>query len=216
MESVFLGCFVFGLLFTVVSLLMGATHGALDGLGLHGDTGPLKLPLGDPGHGHDWLGQVNLSALMAFIMWFGGAGWLGLMYGPFGLAGALGAGIAAGCAAYGAVALFIGKLRASESVMKPEDYELTGTVARVTVPASAGGVGEIVFTLAGVNRVEGARAADGRALAKGEEVVITGYERGMAIVEDATEFIDGLPAPRALPAPNQDQRTAQPERELDA
>ncbi len=216
MESVFLGCFVFGLLFTVVTLFMGATHGALDGLGLHGDTGPLKLPMGDHGHGYDWLGQVNLSALMAFFMWFGGAGWLGLMYGPFGLVGALGAGLAAGCAGYKLVALFIGKLRASESVMKPEDYVLTGTVARVTVPASAGGVGEIVFTLAGVNRVEGARAADGRALTKGEEVVITGYERGMAIVQDAREFIEGLPAPQAASAPKQDQRPAQPERELDS
>ena len=211
-ESIFLGCFVFGLLFTLVSVAMGASHGALDGLGLHGDAGAV-VP---HGHGEAWLGQVNLSGVMAFLMWFGGAGWLMLAYGPFGVAGAVAAGLPAGVGAYALVGWFVGKLRAAETVMKPEDYELTGTVARVTVPASAGGVGEIVFTLAGVNRVEGARAADGRALAKGEEVVITGYERGMAIVEDATEFIDGLPAPRALPAPNQDQRTAQPERELDA
>lgn len=192
-ETIFLGLFVFGLLFVLVTVAMGAAHGALDGLGLHGETGPLHLPGGGHTHTFDWLGQLNLSALMAFFMWFGGAGWLMLEYGPFGLLGAFGAAIPAGAVGYGAVAWFIGKLRASETVMKPEDYVLDGTVARVTVPASPGGVGEIVFTLAGVRRVEGARAANGQALAKGTEVVITGYERGMAIVEDAETFINGLP-----------------------
>lgn len=216
METLFLGCFVFGLLFTFVTVLMGASHNALDGLNLHGDTGPLHLGDASHGHAYEWLGQLNLSALMAFLMWFGGAGWLGLKYGPFGVAGALGAGVAAGCGAFALVAWFIGKLRASETVMKAEDYVLTGTVARVSVPASPGGVGEIVFTLAGVNRVEGARAADGRALAKGEEVVITGYERGMAIVQDAKTFIQGLPARQAGQSPTTDLRPAQPERELES
>lgn len=216
MESIFLGCFFFGLIFTLVTVAMGAAHGALDGLGLHSDVGPLKLVGGSHGHAYEWLGQLNLSAMMAFLMWFGGAGWLGLVYGPFGLVGALGAGVVAGGVAYKLVAWFIAKLRASETVMKPEDYVLEGTLARVTIPASAGGVGEIVFTLAGVNRVEGARAASGQALAKGEEVVITGYERGVAIVEDATNYIQGLPAPNAAPASQTEQRPAQPERELDA
>lgn len=217
METLFLGCFVFGLLFTLVTLAMGASHGALDGLGIHGH-GAHGAP--DVGVDHSWLGQINLSALMAFLTWFGGAGWLTLHYGPAGVLGTAlgtGAGLVAGVGAYALVAWFISKLRAGETVARPEDYVLEGTVARVTVPASAGGVGEIVFTLAGVRRVEGARAADGRTLVKGEEVVITGYERGVAIVEDAQQFIHGSASrePGALSEP-QRPPLAPPEREAES
>jgi hypothetical protein len=218
METFLLGCFVFGFLFTVASVVMGATHGALDGLGIHGDAGPVDLGSGVPhAHGYDWLGQLNLSALMAFLMWFGGAGWLALRYGAFGTVLSAGTGVVAGVVAYAIVAGFVAKLRASETVMNPDDYVLDGTVARVTVPAAAGGVGEIVFTLAGVKRVEGARAADGQPLAKGTEVVITGYERGMAVVQDAKTFVETLPAGQKARAPEALPPQARtPEREPDS
>jgi hypothetical protein len=97
------------------------------------------------------------------------------------IAAVLAVGAAAGAFAYVALAKLIGFLRASERPMRAEDYELAGTLARVTVPAAAGGVGEIVLTLNGVQRVEGCREAGGGALGKGVEVVITGTARCLAL-----------------------------------
>lgn len=176
LETALLLAFALGLLFTGGSLLLGAGH-----------SGHLELP-DAPSHGHD-VAPFNLSALMAGSMWFGGAGWVALKVLLLPVAAVLALGAAAGAFAYVALAKLMGFLRASERPMRAEDYRLEGTVARVTVPAQPGGVGEIVFTLNGAQRVEGCRAAGGGALAKGAEVVITGTERGLALVEPYDAFM---------------------------
>jgi membrane protein implicated in regulation of membrane protease activity len=63
------------------------------------------------------------------------------------------------------------------------DYYLPGTAARVVSPIREGGVGEIVYTKAGSRFTAGARSAEGVPIAKGTEVVILGYERGLALVQ---------------------------------
>lgn len=185
-ETLFVASFFFGLFFTLLTALLGASHLGGDGLHLHPD-------VGSDAHLAWFPAQLNLTALMTFFTWFGATGWLMLRFAPFGWPGALVAAVPAGMVGYTIIASFYGMLRRSGKAARAEDYVLAGTVARVTVPAGENGVGEIVFMLQGVQRVEGARTSDGLPLAKGVEVVITGFERGLAVVQDARTFIQELP-----------------------
>src|SRR5688572_4780553 len=71
LDVIFLGCFLFGLLFTAATLILGAADLGHDA----GDAG---------GHGHDLLGLLNVSSILAFVGWFGGVGYL--LHNGFGLA----------------------------------------------------------------------------------------------------------------------------------
>jgi membrane protein implicated in regulation of membrane protease activity len=202
METVFLGCFLFGLVFSAASFVLGFA-GAHAGHG-HGDGHHLPLPHWAHGHGNGGghghaeggadgrqpLVAVNFSAVVAFLAWFGAGGYALSRLGapaPLALVVALLAGLAGGYL----VARFMATLRAGERVMDPEEYRLVGTVARVTVGIPSDGVGEIVFTKVGTLRSEAARAARGAAIPRQTEVVITGYDRGVAMVEPWETFVNG-------------------------
>jgi hypothetical protein len=219
METVFLGCFLFGLLFTLVSAGLGAAGHALPNLhGADGGHGPHLGHgghVGADGHGHGGHGDgtdarhgglplVNASSLMAFLMWFGAGGYVLDRF--VGLPAVLAAagGVAAGTAGAVIVALFLKAILAGERVMDPRDYQLEGTIARVSVSIPEGGAGEIVYTKAGSRRGEAARSIDGSAVARETEVVIIEYERGIAAVQPWDQFIARESRPRAagsLPAP---------------
>jgi hypothetical protein len=193
--QLFLGCFAFGLIFTVASFLLGAFGGGhalhipgLDGLLGHGDAGGHAGgdAGGDAGAGHHGssISPFNLSTISAFLTWFGGAGYLLVRYSSF--AGTLivvlstAAGIVGGGAIFVTLTRYVAP-RLTE--MRPEDYQVVGTAARVSIPIRAGGTGEIVYSLAGTRRSDGARSATGEALERGTEVVILKVERGIAYVE---------------------------------
>jgi hypothetical protein len=50
------------------------------------------------------------------------------------------------------------------------------------VPIRVEGTGELIYSQAGTRRSCGVRAEDGSAIAKGTEVVVTRYEKGIAYV----------------------------------
>jgi len=183
--SFFLGCFAFGLIFTVTSFVLGALGGGhfhLPHLHFHAGHGP-----GGGGHGateHPALSFFNVSTISAFLTWFGGAGYLLSRYSSFTAAAVTGLSAVAGVAGGGIIFVTLSKYvypRLTE--MRAEDYQLPGTAARVSSPIRAGGVGEIVYTLAGTRRSDGARAVSGEALERGAEVVIVRVEKGIAWVE---------------------------------
>jgi hypothetical protein len=69
------------------------------------------------------------------------------------------------------------------------DYKLPGTAARVVSPIRAGGVGEIVYVKNGSRFTAGAKSADEQAIAKGAEVVIISYEKGLAQVQEIDKLL---------------------------
>jgi membrane protein implicated in regulation of membrane protease activity len=197
METFLLGCFVVGLLFSLASAFLSAANGVLEGgEGL----AKLKTPTGES-TGHFGLPTFNLSAFMVFLTWFGGVSWITLVTTPLGLAGSLVLGVALGIPAYTVVSKFFGFLARSHTLRNLADDELMGTLARVSVRIPPQGVGEIVFTKAEAQRVEGAQSAAGEAIAKGTEVVILGYDNGLARVEVASAFFEQADVPAALPPP---------------
>jgi hypothetical protein len=125
----------------------------------------------------------NPPSLAAFLAWFGGTGylltrfssvWVGL-----GLLLSVGSGLVGG----GIIFLFLSRILISdEENMDPADYEMVGVLGRLCVPIREGGTGEIIYSQVGTRRVCGARSEDGSAIAKGTEVVVTRYEKGIAYV----------------------------------
>jgi membrane protein implicated in regulation of membrane protease activity len=125
----------------------------------------------------------NVSSLLAFLTWFGAAGYVLLRFAVWPLPAAFGGAVAAGAAGAVLIAVFLQRVLAGEQEMNPRDYRLEGTIARVTASIPAEGVGEIVFTKAGKRRSEGARSRTGQPIAHGTEVVIIEYVHGIAFVQ---------------------------------
>jgi len=185
LDAILIGCFLFGLVFSVVLLLFGDA-------GLN-----LDLPGGDADGGDQGGFPINLSTVLAFVAWFGGVGYLALNGAGWSAAVSLAIGAAAGLAGAAIVAWVMTRLVAAQgATLDPEDYRLPGTLARISSSIRAGGVGEIVYEQAGVRQVSAARTADGQALPRGTEVVVLELVNGVALVQSAAAFFEeaGLPS----------------------
>jgi len=125
----------------------------------------------------------NFVTLTAFLAWFGGTGYLLTRYSGVWVGFGLLASIASGLIGGGVVFLFLSRVLISgDENMDPANYEMMGVLGRVCSSIRAGGTGEIIYTQMGTRRVCGARSDDGGAIAKGTEVVVTRYEKGIAYV----------------------------------
>jgi membrane protein implicated in regulation of membrane protease activity len=169
-DATLLGLFLFGLLLTVATLLLGVAD-----LGLHhfdphaDDAGPL---------------HASVGAILVFLTWLGGVGfllrraadWPLLVALP--IAALLGVGIAA------VVQMAVRKLsNPAGSVLEPEQYRLPGTIGRVSSTIRSGGTGEVIYEQGGVRQVMAARAAGEEALPRGTEVILLRVDHGIATVE---------------------------------
>lgn len=126
----------------------------------------------------------NPPTLAAFLAWFGGTGYLltrfSTLWVGLGLLLSAGSGLVGG----GIIFLFLTRvLMSAEDDMDPADYEMIGVLGKLSVPIrDDGGTGELIYSQAGTRRVCGARSEDGSAMAKGTEVVVTRYDKGIAYV----------------------------------
>lgn len=206
LANLFMGVFLFGLLFTAASLVLGFVGGAdFGGAGGHDvnfDVGGHHVDV-SIGHtdahagahtdaGHDGPGFLNMPTIMAAITWFGGVGYL--LRHTLGLNGYIAAGLAVASGLVGGGIMFVLLARVLWPMMsKPlstADYKLPGTPARVVSSIRAGGVGEIVYMKQGSRFTAGAKSADDDAIAKGAEVVILSYQKGLATVQDVSKLLD--------------------------
>jgi membrane protein implicated in regulation of membrane protease activity len=214
----YLICFAVGFCFSFVSFLFGGGRtGHLHLPHFHGHTGGMHPPAAHvssghgtsasgtaatssttgiatdqgvthSGHGGD-VSVFNFVTLTAFLAWFGGTGYLltrfAAIWVGFGLLFSIGAGLAGGAIVF----LFMTKvLMSHEENMDAADYEMVGVLGRISVSIREGGTGEIIYSQAGTRRVCGARCEDGAAIAKGTEVVVTRYDKGIAYVRPWSEM----------------------------
>jgi hypothetical protein len=189
MNTLFLICFVLGL---VLSLLA-----AFSGLGrLHIG----HLPVGHTGqapgaHAHGrcpgQMSALNGFTLPAFLCWFGGAGYLLRNYSPMMIPLVLLLATASGLTGAALIyALLFRLLIPHERVLQPEDTRMDGVVARVSDEIrAAGGTGEIIFSQTDARRHAAARSESGEPIARGTEVVVLRYVRGIAYVSPLNEML---------------------------
>ena len=194
-HSFYLAVFLFGFVLSVVTLLAGTVHLPV-GRGCHFGHGGFHGPMGGvhgigAGHGaasgshasSHGLSPLNFATAMAFLAWFGGAGYLATAKAHVVWLAGLAIATAAGLVGGGIVFGFMTKVLTShEMALDPADFEIVGALATVIVPIRKGGTGEISFRLGRTRRCAGARSDGPGALAKGAEVVVTRYEKGIAYV----------------------------------
>ena len=185
LDAILLGGFFFGLIFTVGVLVLGVAD-----IGFHGDM--------NGGAGHDvaghgdgfFHGMFNVSAILAFITWFGGVSyvarnglglwaWLAILLGLVG--GFIGAAI---------ITWFIVKVLSSNSQeMNAADWDVVGVIGRVTSSIRSEGFGEIVYEQNGVRFTTSAKASGSLPIPRNTEVVVLRVERGVAIVEPFEDLL---------------------------
>jgi hypothetical protein len=196
----YLICFAVGFCFSFFSFLFGGSRtGRLHLPHFHGHVGAAHLPSGSVSathapvagdgragsHAHQDAGvsPFNFVTLTAFLAWFGGTGYLLTRYSGLWVGFGLLASVASGLVGGGIVFVFLSKvLISSEENMDPADYEMVGVLGRVCSSVREGGTGEMIYAQMGTRRVCGARSDGGSAIAKGTEVVVTRYEKGIAYV----------------------------------
>jgi hypothetical protein len=140
---------------------------------------------GSAGHAQQGssVSPFNVPTLTAFLAWFGGTGYLLTRYSELRVGLELLLAVAGGLTGGSIVFLFLTKVLISdEECMDPADYEMVGVLGRISSSIRAGGTGELIYSQAGTRRVCGARSDEGSAIAKGTEVVVTRYEKGLAYV----------------------------------
>lgn len=181
----YLICFVVGLTFSVVSLVAGSIH--LHWPHFHFHVG------GSPAHGGSpggrGIGRVNIGTVAAFLAWFGGTGYLLTRYYDVWFLVVLGLAVMSGLGGAAVLFLFLAKvLIRKEEALDPADYEMVGVLGKVNSAIRPSGTGEMIFSQAGARRAVAARSQDGLVIAKGTEVVVTHYERGVAYVRPWAEL----------------------------
>lgn len=163
LDAVYLGAFLFGILFVLATLVIGSV-----------DIG---------GHHNGDFGPFNLSSILGFVAWFGGVGYLvknGIGGAALSVVAAILGGLAGGAAIYW---LLVKIVAPSDKPLDPKDYELPGTIGRVSSSIRVGGVGEVVFEQQGVRQVIAAKSLDGVAIPRGLDVVILRTDHGIAYVQ---------------------------------
>jgi hypothetical protein len=144
--------------------------------------------------GHDSsLSPLNGFTLLAFLCWFGGAGYLLCRFSSLWGAGVFALAVLSGLAGAGIIFWFLARvLLPRERVLLTEDTEMTGVLARVSSPIREGGTGEIAYSQGGARRAAAARSDAGAPIERDVEVVVLRYERGIAYVRPWAE-LEGPP-----------------------
>ncbi|HEV3316875.1 MAG TPA: hypothetical protein VG488_07910 [Candidatus Angelobacter sp.] len=192
-ELFYLICFVVGFAFSVISFLSGTLHSHVH-LPKHVHFGGSHGATHGAGHTHSagaHFSFFNPMTAAAFLTWFGGAGYLLVHLRHIWVYAGLALAALAGLIAAAIVFWFVAKvLMANEQDLDPLDYDMIGVLGYISSTIRKGGTGEMIFVQLGVRKPCAARSESGDAVAKGEEVVVTRYEQGVAYVRRWDELTD--------------------------
>lgn len=185
MTTLFVVCFLVGLGLSVVSFVSGLDrisvfdqifgHGHHIGSHHHG-----RIAVKHGSHAVARVSPFNMAALTAFLAWFGGTGTVLLQVAHFSTLVVVGTASAAGLVGGSVVNRFLRVLMRAEKPLAATS--IVGLIAKVTSPIRVDGTGEVVFTMNGTRHVTAARAENGIAIERGEEVVVVRHEKGIAYV----------------------------------
>ena len=184
METIYLVCFIVGLILSVLSIAGGFSHLHLG-----------HLHLGHTAHTHSGshgISSINGFTITAFLCWFGAAGYLLNRYSSFFTPLILILSVLSGLAGAGLLWVVLFKfLLPHERILTTEDTEMPGVIGQVSDSIrDNGGIGEIIFSQTGARRSTAARSEDGSPIQRGTEVIVIRYERGIAWVRPFDELSD--------------------------
>ncbi len=189
MNTFFLICFVLGLTLSLLAAFGGLGRLHFGHFHAHGHVG-VHAHSTSHVRGPGSLSAINGFTLPAFLGWFGGAGYLLHNYSPLIISAVLIRALASGLVGAGFIYVILFKLLLPrERVLSPEDTRMDGVVGRVSDEIRAnGGIGEILFSQLGALRGSPARSETGEPIARGTEVVVLRYAKGIAYVSPLDEL----------------------------
>ncbi|WP_151737806.1 protease [Paenibacillus tengchongensis] len=169
MQTLYLGCLALGVIFAVVSVLLGDWIGdALDGI-----TDALSIDF------------VNPAVLAGGVTVFGGAGILLTRY--TGLEQGAVLALSLLIAAFMGLILYLAVIRPTRNSETSTGFsmaELAGRIGEVTVPVPAQGYGEIMVKFGASNSLHTAASFDRLPLPAGSRAVVVEVREGVALVSE--------------------------------
>lgn len=184
LDAILVGGFLFGLMFTIGTLVLGISDIGADSDSGHGADG-------NGGAFDDFSSLFNVSSILAFITWFSGSAYV--IRNGFGWAVgfALLIGLVIGIAGAAAITWFMYSfLRKNSPELNPADWDQIGQIGSVTSTIRADGIGEMIFERHGSRHSIPARTKDGVGIERGVEVVILDIDKGVAIVQPWQELLE--------------------------
>ncbi|HUN88238.1 MAG TPA: NfeD family protein [Terriglobales bacterium] len=201
-SDLYLICFVVGFLLSVLSFLFGNLHLHVPHIHFHIGHAP-HIPhaphvphgtAGASGVSTTQLPVINFGTITAFLAWFGGIGYLLTKYSGWLATISLLVAIFGGMVGAAIIFFMVSKLLMQhDKPLNEADYEMVGVLGQICSSIREGGTGEIIYTQEGTRWTAGARSEDGKAIARGTEVIVTRYENGLAYVrpwEDMEKELD--------------------------
>lgn len=209
-SDIFLLCFAIGVLWSLATLLLGGLHiGHIHAHGhghahlghapgAHANVGHAHGGHVHAGHGHasgsqsaqthhnqapGWVGSMlNPSSIAVFLAWFGGVGYILTRHTGLQLLIDIALAAVVGLAGAWFLAAFLRFLQAREKPLDPADYDLIGVLGHVSAAIRQGGIGEMIYVRDSCRRSLPIRSEDSLEIKRGEEVVVTRFEKGVAFV----------------------------------
>lgn len=206
----FITCFLFGLLFLVVTALLGSIgHGHVQtsqihfgnlhfgsGAPVHGATHPASAHTsggGDNAQGNFSLFSIiNPNTVVFFLLGFGFFGYVFHNNAGLGLSLTLLLAIVSGLIIAVLLVMLINRLVGSTEGHTEQDVsDRIGLVGKVIMTIREDGLGEILYeTPGGLRKSIPARSTDNRRIERDQEVVVLSYQKGVAEVDTWEHFIN--------------------------
>lgn len=217
LSLVFIGCFLVGLIYFIVTALLGnlghgtahATHAGPHHVGVH--TGAHagvhagahvqttahahahadgKTQAG--GHNQSLASFLNPTSIMFFLLGFGFFGYV--FHNLVGLEAPLLVLLVAGACGIVIALLLLSMIARifgnSESTTEQDVSDRTGLLGRVSMTIQEGGLGEVLYiSPGGMRKSIPARSTDGQRIERGQEIVVVSYQNGIADVDTWEHFI---------------------------
>ena len=186
MNTAYIVCFLLGVSLSAVTFFLGTHDLHFSHFHFHVGGHHHHAHVPQKGSLAEHTAWLNFGAVTAFLTWFGCAGIVLGQAMHWNALPVAGASLAAGIVGGSVVNRFLRALSRRERPLAATT--VVGVLALVTSTIREGGTGEIVFTQNGTRKVSGARSDNGQAMAKGAEVIVTRYEKGIAYVSTWDEL----------------------------
>jgi len=206
LSLLFIGCFLLGLLYLLLTAFMGMGHGHGHSVAHHVDaqhhvhTGLHHHihTVGEAHHGTDsshvssFFAVLNPTSVVLFLLGFGFFGYILHDTTDFSIPVIL---VLAGISGFVIASLMLMLLARifgdSEAATVQDVSDRTGLVGKVSITIQENNIGEILYVSpGGMRKSIPARSVDGRRLERDQEVVVVNYQRGVAEVDTWEHFVN--------------------------
>jgi hypothetical protein len=205
LSLLFVGCFLLGLLYLLLTAFLGMGHGhghavAHHGHHLHvgahqhihigGQTGRHHQEIGNSHF--SLLAYLNPTTVVLFLLGFGFFGYLLHDTTDFALPVVLLLAALSGFIIAGLLLALLARLFGESEAATVQDVsDRTGLLGKVSITIQENNIGEILYVSpGGMRKSIPARSVDGRRLERDQEVVVVNYHRGVAEVDTWEHFVN--------------------------